>query len=198
MVRGFRQCASNMCGIMLLAASCSAIAADNKPKNPGWRQQTQHMLLAKAAKFKDEGKTNLLLSGYAHHGRNTYTPERIREFNENAWGLGIAKTLRNSDGNEEYLFGMAISDSHYDPQLMAGYAYQWIWPIAGKLEFGAGWTAMLISRSDTWDGLPFPGALPLISVGTPDAKLMAAYIPRISDNKGNGDVWLVFARINFN
>ncbi|NMM28994.1 MAG: hypothetical protein HHJ12_17320 [Glaciimonas sp.] len=186
---------------VLLAASCSATATNNTTenvKNLGWWQQTRDMVLAKTAKIKDEGETSLLLSGYAYHGRNTYTPERIKEFNENTWGLGYGKTLRNPNGDEEYLFGMAISDSHYDPQLMAGYAYQWIWPIAGKLEVGAGWTALVISRRDIWGGVPFPIALPLASIGTRDAKLMAAYIPRLSSNKGNGDVLFVFGRINFN
>ncbi|MEO8599704.1 MAG: hypothetical protein ABI656_07730, partial [bacterium] len=68
----------------------------------------------------------------------------------------------------------------------------------GKLEIGAGWTAMLVSRTDIWGGVPFPAVLPVASIGTPDAKLMAAYIPRISNNKGNGDVLFVFGRINFN
>ncbi|MEO6352710.1 MAG: hypothetical protein ABI575_07785 [Oxalobacteraceae bacterium] len=195
--------AASGCGlaIVLLCASCSAVKTNNAGKyveNDGWWQRTKDMARSKAEKINDQGNTSLLLSGYSYHGRNTYTPERIREFNEKSWGLGIAKTLRNPNGDEEYLYGMANSDSHYDPQFMAGYAYQWVWPLAGKLEIGAGWTALLISRTDTWGGVPFPVALPLASIGTPDAKLMAAYIPRISNNKGNGDVLFVFGRINFN
>ncbi|MEO8407687.1 MAG: hypothetical protein ABI476_04585 [Oxalobacteraceae bacterium] len=186
---------------LLLAASCSAMAADNAPENvdnEGWWQRTKDRVRTKAETINQQGKSSLLLSGYAYHGRNTYTPERISEFNEKAWGAGFGKTLRHPNGDEEYLYGMAISDSHYDPQLMAGYAYQWVWPLAGTLEIGAGWTALLISRTDTWGGVPFPVALPLASIGTPNAKLMAAYIPRLSNNKGNGDVLYVFGRINFN
>lgn len=185
-------------GALLLAASCNTMAAAYATESTGWWRQTKDMVRTKAETMNDQGKTTLFLSGYAHHGRNTYTPERINGFNENAWGLGLGKILRNTNGNEEYLYGLAISDSHYDPQLMAGYAYQRIWPIADKLEVGAGWTALLISRSDTWGGVPFPIALPVASIGTPDAKLMAVYIPRISSTKGNGDVLFVFGRINFN
>jgi palmitoyl transferase len=185
-------------GALLLATSCGAMAADDATENAGWWQRTTGAALAKAEKINAQGKTTLLLSGYSYHGRNTYTSERISEFNEKSWGAGIGKTLRHPNGNEEYLYGMAISDSHYDPQFMAGYAYQWVWPLAGPLEIGAGWTALLISRTDTWGGVPFPVALPLISLGTPDAKLMAAYIPRLSSNKGNGDVLYIFGRINFN
>lgn len=185
-------------GALLLATSCSAMAADNATENASWWQRTADSVRTKVETINAQGKNSLLLSGYAYHGRHTYTRERINEFNEKAWGLGFGKTLRDPNGNEEYLYGMAISDSHYDPQLMAGYAYQWVWPLAGPLELGVGWTALLISRTDTWGGVPFPVALPLASLGTPNAKLMAAYIPRLSGNKGNGDVLYVFGRINFN
>lgn len=190
------------CGLAaaLLATSCSAMAANNaidNGANDSWWQNTQDVVRTKAETIYDQGETNLLLSGYAYHGRNTYTPERIREFNEKSWGLGVAKVLRHPNMDEEYLYAMAISDSHYNPQLMAGYAYQWVWPMAGPLEVGAGWTALLISRSDILHGVPFPIALPLVSIGTSDAKLMASYIPRLSGNKGNGDVLYVFGRIHF-
>ena len=45
---------------------------------------------------------------------------------------------------------------------------------------------------------PFNGAgriaLPVVSLGVKGAKLMGSYVPRLSSNKGNGDVWLIFAR----
>ncbi|MFP5406922.1 MAG: hypothetical protein ACLGHY_11520, partial [Gammaproteobacteria bacterium] len=87
---------------------------------------------------------------------------------------------------------------HAQAQLMAGYAREWIWPIAGSgLEVGLGYTAMLMSRRDIFGGFPFPAALPLASVGTQRARLMAAYVPRLSSNKGNGDVLFVFGRFTF-
>lgn len=190
------------CGLatVLLAASCSAMAANStieNSENEGWWQSTKDMVRTKAETIYDQGETSLLLSGYAHHGRSTYTRERIREFNENAWGLGLGKVLRHPNRDEEYLYALAISDSHYNPQLMAGYAYQWVWPLAGTLEIGAGWSALLISRPDILHGVPFPIALPLMSIGTPNVKLMASYIPRLSSNKGNGDVLYIFGRIHF-
>ncbi|WP_238552017.1 hypothetical protein [Herminiimonas sp. CN] len=182
----------------MLAASCSAMAADSATDNGDWWQHTKDVVRSKVETISGQGETSLFLSGYSYHGRNTYTPERIRQFNEKSWGLGLGKTLRHPNGDEEYLYGLAISDSHYDPQLMAGYAYQWNWPVAGKLEAGAGWSALLISRTDTWGRVPFPAILPVASIGIPGAKLMASYVPRLSGNKGNGDVLYVFGRINFN
>lgn len=146
----------------------------------------------------EHGQLSIMLSGYARHGRNTYTEERIAELNEKAWGLGFSKATRNQKDNEDSLYGLAISDSHFKPQLMAGYSHQWMRPIGGNYEAGIGYTALLISRTDYFSGIPFPGILPVASIGTRNNKLMAAYIPRLSQNKGNGDVLLVFLRLDLN
>ncbi|MGH8807040.1 MAG: hypothetical protein ACREX0_04075 [Noviherbaspirillum sp.] len=73
------------------------------------------------------GTRDLYLAGYSYHGRRTYSSERLSEFNELTWGGGVGKSIRNKDGNEESLFAMLISDSHYKPQPMLGYSYEWIW-----------------------------------------------------------------------
>jgi hypothetical protein len=168
-------------------------------ESPEWWQAAKDM----ASQFKEhaemignEGQKELYLSGYAYHGRNTYTAERISELNEHAWGLGYGKSLYNAKGDEESIYFFTIDDSHGRPQPMAGYVYQWMWPVAKSgLEVGAGYTAMLMSRSDYFGGLPFPALLPVGSIGTKKFRLMASYVPRISQNKGNGDVLLIFFRI---
>jgi hypothetical protein len=167
--------------------------------NPGWVQ----LFRDKALQFKDhvaaiaaEGAPELYLSGYAYHGRDTYTPERIAELNEKAWGLGYGKTIYNARGDEESLYFLTIDDSHGRPQPMLGYAYQWTWPIRkSPLDVGVGYTAMLMSRADYYGGIPFPVVLPVASLGTRKYRVMASYVPRLSQNKGNGDVLLVFFRI---
>ncbi|MCX7219184.1 MAG: hypothetical protein NTY70_09680 [Burkholderiales bacterium] len=161
---------------------------------PGWWEQAK----AGTTNILENGELSIMLSGYARHGRNTYTAERIAELNEKAWGLGFSKAVRNKKDNEDSLFGLAISDSHFKPQFMAGYAHQWMQPIGGNFEAGIGYTALLISRTDYFSGIPFPGVLPVASIGTRSNKLMAAYIPRLSQNKGNGDVLLLFLRLDLN
>ncbi|PUA16446.1 hypothetical protein [Glaciimonas sp. PCH181] len=157
----------------------------------GWWQQTKDRL----GNIADNGAEEVYLSGYAYHGRNTYTPERIRELNEKAWGIGGGRTFRNADGNDESLYFFGIRDSHFKPQLMAGYAYEWVFNVPKTpLEVSAGYTAMLVSRQDYFGGFPFPLPLPLAGIGTKKAKLMVSYVPRLSGNKGNGDVLLIFAR----
>ncbi|MBI3284696.1 MAG: hypothetical protein HYZ65_07575 [Burkholderiales bacterium] len=181
-----------LCCLAALLSTLPAQAQVPEKTETGWWDSTK----TKVSTIVDDGQLSLMLFGYARHGRNTYTQERIAELNEKAWGLGFSKAIRNTKDNEESLYGMVISDSHFRPQPMAGYAYQWMQPLGNKLEAGAGVTALLISRTDYFDGFPFPAVLPVASIGTRHSKLMAAYVPRVSKNKGNGDVLLMFVRFD--
>lgn len=173
---------------------CLSAQAQQNDTSAGWWDSSK----ARVEKILDEGSLSMMLSGYAHHGRNTYTAERIAELNERAWGMGFSKAIRNEKDNEESIYAMLISDSHFKPQPMAGYAYQWMKPVTEKIEVGAGVTGLLISRTDYFSGFPFPAVLPVASIGTRSSKLMAAYVPRFSKNKGNGDVLLLFVRFDLN
>ncbi|MEO6921486.1 MAG: hypothetical protein ABI171_20965 [Collimonas sp.] len=182
-------------GMTAIAAMCASAHAQETPDTTGWFSKTFTQTKNRLDNIVDNGDMEVYLSGYAYHGRRTYTEEKIRDLNEKAWGLGGGRTIRNADGNDESLYLFAIRDSHWRPQIMAGYAYEWIWNVPKTpVEVGAGYTAMLMSRQDYFGGAPFPIALPVVSLGVKGAKLMGSYVPRLSQNKGNGDVWLVFAR----
>lgn len=181
------------CAILLIIAVLAKPVLAQQADPSSWWQTAKH----RAADIMNDGKLDVYLSGYIHHGRNTYSAERISELNEkNAWGLGIGKTVRNDKLNDESLYFFGINDSHFNPQWMAGYAYLWVGPIAKtRLEVSAGWTAQLMSRSDYFGGIPFPVVLPVAALGTQGAKIFFTYVPRISKNKGNGDILFVFGRI---
>lgn len=127
----------------------------------------------------------------------------MKALNDKAWGGGIGKVLRTDSGNDESIYAMVFQDSGRHLQWSAGYAYQWIFPVASSgLEIGAGLTAALISRHDVFDGTPFPALLPLASIGSKNIKLMATYVPPISVSKGNGkkskgNLGLVFIKFAF-
>lgn len=182
-----------------LAPTVSASAADSAPAERNWIGEAADSAREMYARIRENGERNVYLSGYARHGRGTYTPERIRELNENAWGAGFGKTVRDVRGNDQSVFALAFSDSHSHPQFMAGYIREWIWPLASTgLEAGIGYSAMLMSRQDIFGGFPFPAALPVASIGTQRVRLMAAYVPRLSKSKGNGDVLYLVGRFSFN
>ena len=140
---------------MLISLNQAALAQEitpaSTPEEAGWWDQTK----VKTFNILDKGKFSLMLSGYARHGRNTYTPERLAELNEKAWGLGFSKSIRTAKDNEESLYAMAISDSHFKPQIMAGYSYQWMHSLGRNFEAGVGVTGILISRTDYFSGSRF-------------------------------------------
>ncbi|MQR00361.1 hypothetical protein [Glaciimonas soli] len=163
--------------------------------NPGWWKQTTNSILDRLDYITNNGSMELYVPGYSYHGRGTYTRERIDELNEEAWGIGGGRTIRNASGNDESVYFLAFADSHSKPELHLGYAYEWVFGIPKTpLEISAGYTAMLMSRADYFHHFPFPMALPLAGIGTKKAKLMFSYVPRLSKNKGNGDVLFIFTR----
>ncbi|SBP87988.1 Lipid A palmitoyltransferase PagP (fragment) [Thiomonas delicata] len=67
----------------------------------------------------------------------------------------------------------------------------------GKLKFGAGYTAGITSRADIFENIPFPIALPLLSVGYGRFTIYGTFIPRINSTLNNGNVAFFFAGYAF-
>lgn len=189
-------------GVMLtliLAPLCGYADDDGAPPN-GLKEKTvaiaEHTI-DYAGRILHEGDNVLYLSGYAYHDRGTYTPEKIDEFNETAWGAGFGRTLIDEKGNSNSLFALAFLDSHSDVQAQVGYAREWRWQFAEHAAVGAGFVAMLVSRADMFNNFPFPVILPLASIEVKRVALMATYIPKLSSSDGgNGNVLFLFGRIN--
>lgn len=141
---------------------------------------------------------DLYLSGYAYHDRDTYSKAQLRKMNETTWGGGIGRSFRNERGNEEGVYLMGIRDSNNRPQWMAGYQYQWMFPVksSNNLEIGAGLTALVIRRHDWYDGRPFPALLPVASIGNRAAQLVATYVPHLSARKKKGNILSLMLKIS--
>lgn len=123
-----------------------------------------------------------------------YSAEKIRSFNERAWGGGYGRSIYDEDGDWQGLYGMAFLDSHSKVQPIAGYGFLKIGRVSENFRLGAGYTVFLTSRQDIMHYIPFPGVLPLVSAGYKDAMLYATYIP---GGKGNGNVLFMFGRWSF-
>lgn len=149
-----------------------------------------------AVKAYDSGSNQLYLTGYARHGRGTYTAERIDELNEKAWGGGFGREVVDARNNSHEIYGVAFSDSHGKPQYMAGYNWLARWGLTENLRVGVGLTAFLALRSDYCGYLcPVPGILPLGAVQYRRVSVMASYLPKLPGAEGNGDVLFVFGKI---
>ena len=146
----------------------------------------------------DHGGADLYLTGWTHHDRHTYSPEKIAEFNEEAWGGGFGTGLRNDRGDDFGWYALAFRDSHYNITAMAGWSWMTYWPARSDYAAGLGYTAFVATRPDIWEGIPFPGILPLAGVRLSRVEIMGTYIPKVSQGTtGNGNVGFVFMRIHF-
>jgi palmitoyl transferase len=173
--------------VLLLFSFAPAWASGEKPS---WAKSAYNRL----DQIWTQGNYDLYLSGYAWHNRATYTPEKIRGYNERAWGGGLGKSIYDEDGDWQGLYAMAFLESHSKVQPIAGYGFQKIGKVGADTRFGLGYTVFVTSHPAVMKGVPFPGILPLVSVGYKNATLYATYIP---GGRGAGNVLFMFGRWAF-
>jgi len=144
------------------------------------------------------GTYDLYLTGYAYHGRNTYSAETLATENENAWGGGLGRTHIDDRDNSHSIYFMGFQDSHYKPEWLLGYGWLARWGLTEHLKVGVGITAGFTTRADYCDYLcPVPYILPLGAIEYRRVSLMASYVPKLPGNEGNGDVLFLFGKISF-
>ncbi len=143
----------------------------------------------------NNGTPDVFIDGYTWHDPGTYTAAKRAELNSHAWGLGWGKHIEDTDGNDQMVYAMVFSDSHWDAEPVVGYAKQWLWrPFDGGFKLGAGYTAAITSRTDILNNFPIPIALPVISMGYRDLTLYSVLIPRFNGSPNNGNVAFFFLR----
>ncbi len=138
-----------------------------------------------------EGKTELYLPAYAWHNRYTYSQERLSTYNENPWGGGLGKGLYDKDGDWQGIYAFAFLDSHKNVEPVVGYAFLKVLHLTENAYTGGGIFVLATARPDIFHNIPFPGALPWISIGYRKASLAATYVPGAS---GAGNVLFLIAK----
>lgn len=145
----------------------------------------------------ENGRNEVMVSGYAYHFRNTYSEEKLKELNEEAYGGGLGRYVEDEDGDLHNVYGLVFKDSHKKAQMMLGYGYQ-TYAGSGDFKAGIGFTAFLVSRPDIYHSLPIPGILPMASLRYKQAALMFSFVPKLSQGTtGNGNVLFAFTRFGF-
>ncbi len=141
-----------------------------------------------------EGDTDLYFSGYAWHNRYTYSPEKIKTYNEEAWGSGLGKSLFDEKGNWQGIFALAFLDSHRKIEPAVGYAWLKVGSFNKDLRAGLGYSVLITQRQDINNGYPFPGILPWASIFYKKATIAATYIPGAA---GAGNVLYIIGKYTF-
>lgn len=124
-----------------------------------------------------EGKNELYVPAYAWHNRFLYDSNRIGRYNENPWGGGLGKSYYDEKGDWHGLYAFAFLDSHKYPEPILGYAFLKILSLPRETKLGGGYAVLLTQRPDINNGIPFPGALPWVSVSHKRVSVVATYIP---------------------
>ncbi len=141
-----------------------------------------------------EGGYELYLPVYTFHMPYAYTRSLLRSYNDFPVGGGIGKGRFNESGNWEGVFAMEFADSHGRPEYEGGYAWIATWhPFDNGFRAGAGYTAFITARSDIRRYTPFPGVLPLGSIGYRNLDPQCTFVP---GGRNDGNVlftWVKFA-----
>ena len=131
-----------------------------------------------------KGRGDLYIPNYAWHNRWTYTPDKLPYYNELPWGGGMGKGIWDEHGNWQGLYAIVFLDSHKNVQPMGGYGYLWTLHPTENTGIGLGYTLMVTARPDILNNVPFPGALPLMSINYKNIMVLGAYVPG-GENIGN-------------
>lgn len=190
-----------MKGILLIILLLSQSLAFAEPETDSLRTESCRYWLSlfkpvcqRLRSIWTEGHNELYVSGYAWHNRYTYSRERIRQYNELAWGGGVGRGLWDEDGDWHGLYAIAFLDSHKNVEPAAGYAFLKTKHFSNDFSAGLGYTVLVTARPDIFKGVPFPGALPWAGVTWKKTSVFATYIPGAS---GAGNVLYILAKRTF-
>lgn len=176
---------------LALFISFNGFAAQSPPYCSGWFSFLNAKCLQQ---IWNQGTNDVYLSGYAWHNRYTYSPEKINQYNEAAWGGGFGKGFFDENGDWHTISAIAFLDSHKNIEPLVGYAYVKTAKFTESFRAGLGYTLFLTARADINRGAPFPGALPWASVFYKRVALSATYIPGAA---GAGNVLYILGKVSF-
>jgi len=131
----------------------------------------------------DSDRYSILIPFNTYHSRSTYDRERINEFNEMPWGLGIERFHYDEHRNRHSFYAFGFADSWNDFQPVLGYAWERNFH-CGDSRFGIGYSAILTARRKQ-HYTPLPGVVPIASVGYKSAAVQTTWVPYLGPNNGN-------------
>lgn len=134
-------------------------------------------VVANISKTAHEGSLDLLIPVNTWHNRWTYDKNKIKEYNERPWGLGLSKSLIINQWRHG-LAGMVFLDSHKDIEPIVGYSFQRLWTFgkdkAARISLGG--LIGVTMRSD-YHYIPIPAPIPLLEIGWKNFSIENTYIP---------------------
>jgi len=137
------------------------------------------LLLAFGAAPVCADQRSLLLNGKAIH----LEKPAGTDYNEQNWGAGVQYDFVSADSKwRPFLTVSGFKDSNKNPSYYAGGGTMRRFAFGtdkNSLHLDAGVVVFAMTRRDFKNGNPFPGVLPVISLGTDRVALNITYIPKV-------------------
>jgi hypothetical protein len=124
------------------------------------------------------GELHLLVNGKAIH----LEQQPGVRYNEENWGAGLQYDFDRRGDWVPFLTAAEFQDSNGNPSYYAGggaLRRYTLAPDLDNLRFDLGVVAFLMQREGFMDDKPFPGVLPVASLGTDHVSINITYIPKV-------------------
>ena len=131
----------------------------------------------------DSDAHSVLIPFNIYHVRGSYDREKIKEYNEMPWGLGIERYHIDEHRNRHSLYLLGFADSWKDFQPVLGYSWEKN-VYCGDARFSVGYSAMLTGRRKN-SYFPIPGLVPVASAGYKSIAVQTTWVPYLGHNNGN-------------
>jgi len=128
----------------------------------------------------DDGSYHLILNGRSFHLSEANNGQ---SFNENNLGSGFQYDYHSGDRKDwiSYFNGSVFNDSLNNASYYLGAGKARRFPLLNGWRIDVGYLAFVMARKDFNDYDPFPGILPIASIGTRRAAVNISYIPQLGD-----------------
>lgn len=126
------------------------------------------------------GNYNMILNGRSVHLSEHPTGGK---FNENNFGTGVQYDFARAYGSKwvTYTTGSAFSDSFNNLSYYAGGGQSRRFFLRNGWHADVGYLGFMMARKDFNNYSPFPGILPIASLGTRNISVNMTYIPPVND-----------------
>ena len=128
----------------------------------------------------DDGSYHVILNGRSFHLSER---KNGKSFNENNLGSGFQYDFTSEDNEQwiNYINGSVFNDSLNNASYYIGAGKARRFPLRQGWRIDLGYLAFVMARKDYNDYNPFPGILPVVSIGTRRLAVNMTYIPQLGD-----------------
>ena len=156
---------------VVVPAYCAENGTQGQADSSWWTLANNHL-----TEIWDKGNTELLLPAYTWHNRRRYDSDKVKDYNETPWGIGIGKYIEPRPDRRYGLVAITFQDSFNKPEPSAWYSWQALWRTEKDFRPSLGFVAGITCR-ENYHWIPVPGMAPTIGFDYKSLSVEGLYIP---------------------